>query len=109
MNNPQPSIATHRDPGSTTHSKYSFAKTPRFPSNNAMYLLHHLVAHKHSTPFNPNYPTEKQDLDMAKKWNFQVFCLTPPQLIATASIHVSSRPKDHLLVQLEKNHRTDHT
>ena len=65
MNSNQPSI--HRDPGSTTHSKYSFAKTPRFPSNNAMYPTFYRDAQKPSTVSNRNYPTERPVSDMEKK------------------------------------------
>ena len=82
MNSNQPSI--HRDPGSTTHSKYSFAKTPRFPSNNAMYQTFYQDAQKPFIVSNPNYRTERQVLDMEKKYNSQVSYQTPQQPIDIA-------------------------
>ena len=109
MNSNQPSVGVHRDQASTTHSKYSFAKTPRFPSNNAMYPPHHPAAPKPSTPLNQSYPTAKPALAMDKKYSFRTSCPKPPPPIATASIPASSRPKVKPLDYHDKNPPTSPT
>ena len=109
MNNPQPSIVSHRDPGSTTHSKYSFSKTPRFPSNNAMYSPYHSVVLRPSIPFSLNSPTGKRASATARKLSFPASFPTPPLPIATASIPASRRPRDQSLEWEGKSHRTGHT
>ena len=103
MNSNQPSVGGHRDQASTTHSKYSFAKTPRFPSNNAMYPPYHPVAPRPSTPLNQNYPIVKPASATDKKYSFPASCPKHPPLIATASIPASNKAKDKPSDSHDKN------
>ena len=103
MNSNQPSVGGHRDQASTTHSKYSFAKTPRFPSNNAMYPPYHPAAPRPSTPSNQSYPTAKPASATDKKYSFRASYPKPPPPIDTASIPALSRPKAKPLDNQDKN------
>ena len=103
MSTIQPSIGGPLQPGSTTHSKYSFAKTPRFPSSNPMYQFTDSDAHRLSTHLIPNFRKERLTSAMAKRFSLPASCLTLLPLIVIASILASSKQKDLVLVLLARS------